>query len=69
MRDFTNKFQIAVNGNKSEITLNFFHESPVIPDDNSGIKDVTTELISSLVMNSDTAHELIEILSSMLKDN
>lgn len=67
MSQYTNRFQYAINGARSELNLNFLQEFPEIPLDNTKPISVGTETVASLVMSIDTAQELLKMLKAALE--
>ncbi|WP_337400968.1 hypothetical protein [Anaerotignum faecicola] len=68
MQQYTNRFQYAIDANKTEFCLNFLQEYPEISLDDSNTVNGATESIVKLVMSYSSALELLKMLENALKE-
>lgn len=74
MQIFTNKFNIAMNMDKTEVIINFSQHVPIMPSDNDELtgsaQRPTFENIpvSKIVMTGQQAKNLVTLLSNMLEE-
>lgn len=74
MQTFANKFNIALNQDKSEVIINFFQNIPKIPEV-QGTSQVLSEPqadiipVSNLVMTGQTAQALAETILHLMEQN
>ena len=74
MQNYTNRFSIAVNKNKSELMLNFYQESPnfdinTLDEGKKNILPSTVDLVANLVMSYSCAEDLIHALQKIISDD
>ncbi len=73
MQSYINKFNIAINGNRSEVLINFSQSVPQIPNqvaNSAKPTEVPVETIpvANLVMTEEVAQNLLQMLQDILKD-
>lgn len=73
MQSYINKFNIAINGNRSEVLINFSQAVPQIPSQvtsSAEPTEVPVEIIpvANLVMTEEVARNLLQMLQDILKD-
>lgn len=71
MQTYTNRFNVAMNKDGSEIILNFFQNMPelqAVADQDATDSDLPTEMIpvANLVMTGQCAHNLLTVLQNIL---
>ena len=67
MRSYTNRFQFAFNNDHTEVTINFFDEYPIIPNEQGQEITTDTDIVASLVMSGTSALELANMLKESLE--
>lgn len=67
MRKYTNRFQYAFNDDHSEVTINFFDEYPIIPNEPDQNVTTDSEIVASIVMSGKNALELATMLKKSLE--
>lgn len=73
MQNYINKFNIAINGNRSEVLINFSQSVPQIPNQVANSAEPTevpveTIPVANLVMTEEVAQNLLQMLQDILKD-
>ena len=73
MQSYINKFNIAINGNRSEVLINFSQSVPQIPNQVANSAEATevpveTIPVANLVMTEEVAQNLLQMLQDILKD-
>ncbi|MBR5792387.1 MAG: hypothetical protein IKY34_04705 [Ruminiclostridium sp.] len=70
MQAYTNRFNVAMNFDGSEVMINFFQSVPQVPEDaaNAVVAEMPTENIpvANLVMTGQSAHNLLAALQGIL---
>ena len=69
MLQFTNKFSVALNHDKSEAIINFYQNTPVLPaNGQTNTEEFPAEItpVANIVMTGDVARQLAHILQELL---
>lgn len=74
MQAFTNKFNIAMNQDKTEVIINFFQNIPTVPVNTEYpqlVREMTSDVVpvANLVMTGQCAKNFAATLSSMLEQD
>ena len=74
MQTYTNKFNIAINGDRSEVIIDFFQNIPQFPPQERNVQEpmtfhVETLPVANLVMTKQIAQNLLQVLQNILSED